>query len=46
MEKNHYELEADYGRSIELDKKTEEFLFNKLNSAKCKIMSQSEKGEP
>ena len=26
MEKNDYELEADYGESIELDKETEEFL--------------------
>ena len=44
MEKN--ELEADYGRSIELDKETEEFLFNKSNSATCKIMSRTENGEP
>ena len=46
MEKNHNELEADFGESIELDKETEEFLKNKSNSATCKIISQSENGEP
>ena len=42
MEKNDYELEADYGESIELDKETEEFLKKKSNVATCKIISESE----
>ena len=46
MEKNDYELEADYGESIELDKKTEEFLLKKSNAATCKIISESENGKP
>ena len=46
MEKYDYELEADYGESIELDKKTEEFLLKKSNAATCKIISQSENGTP
>ena len=46
MEKYDYELEADYGESIELDKKTEEFLLKKSNAATCKIISQSENGRP
>ena len=46
MEKYDYELEADYGKSIELDKKTEEFLLKKSNAATCKIISQSENGTP
>ena len=46
MEKYDYELEADYGKSIELDKKTEEFLLKKSNAATCKIISQSENGIP
>ena len=46
MEKYDYELEADYGESIELNKKTEEFLLKKSNAATCKIISQSENGRP
>ena len=46
MEKNHNELEADFGKSIELDKETEEFLKNKSNLATCKILSQSQNGKP
>ena len=46
MEKYDYELEADYGESIELDKKTEEFLLKKSNAATCKIISESENGKP
>ena len=46
MEKNLYELEADYGQSFELDEKTEKFLFNKSNLATCKIISQSLNGLP
>ena len=46
MKKYEYELEADYGESIELDKKTEEFLLKKSNAATCKIISQSENGTP
>ena len=46
METNNYELEADYGESIELDKKTEEFLLKKSKSSTCKIISQSENGTP
>ena len=46
MEKYDYELEADYGESIELDKKTEEFLLKKSNTATCKIISESENGKP
>ena len=46
MEKYDYELEADYGESIELDKKTEEFLLKKSNAATCKIISESENGTP
>ena len=46
METNNYELEADYGESIELDKKTEEFLLKKSNAATCKIISESENGKP
>ena len=46
MEKYDYELEADYGESIELDKKTEEFLLKKSNAATCKIISQSKNGRP
>ena len=46
MEKYDYELEADYGESIELDKKTEEFLLKKSNAATCKIISESENGRP
>jgi V8-like Glu-specific endopeptidase len=46
MKKNDYELEADYGESIELDKKTEEFLLKKSNAATCKIISESENGRP
>ena len=46
MEKYDYELEADYGESIELNKKTEEFLLKKSNAATCKIISQSENGTP
>ena len=42
METNNYELEADYGESIELDKETEEFLKKKSNVATCKIISESE----
>ena len=42
MKKSDYELEADYGGSIELDKKTEEFLKKKSNVATCKIISESE----
>ena len=29
MKKNDYELEADYGESIDLDKETEELLLKK-----------------
>ena len=46
MEKYDYELEEDYGESIELDKNTEEFLLKKSNAATCKIISQSENGRP
>ena len=46
MEKYDYELEADYGESIELDKNTEKFLLKKSNAATCKIISQSENGRP
>ena len=46
MEKYDYELEADYGESIELDKNTEEFLLKKSNAATCKIISESENGTP
>jgi V8-like Glu-specific endopeptidase len=46
METNNYELEADYGESIELDKKTEEFLLKKSTAATCKIISESENGNP
>ena len=46
MEKNHYKLEADYGVSIELDKEIKEFLLKKSNLATCKIVSESENGEP
>ena len=46
MKKNDYELEADYGESIELDKKTEEFLLKKSNAATCKIILESKNGKP
>ena len=46
MEKNHYKLEEDYGVSIELDKEIKEFLLKKSNLATCKIVSESENGEP
>ena len=46
MKKNDDELEANYGKSFALDKKIEEFLFNKSNLATCKIISQSENEEP
>ncbi len=46
MEKNDYELEADFGESIELKKETEEFLKKKSNAATCKILAESENGLP